>query len=335
MNFNRGLFLVGLLVALIGGGAVFAINFFFAPTTDLILAAARDLPAGTSLADLPDDALVVLPVQFPDRAARALLQGVARPEDLEALQASGAVLIQDVYQYQPLVLGAILSAENPAAGRIPRLGLDDPDLMVLFLPADSNLPQGIQPGDRVDLALAVGEIPDPMALDPEPPGSYPAPVTQHTWQELDPEALIVLLTEAGYSVQPGENSLPEPLPTLLPTRTPDPTPTPLPLREPLSKTLVSAALVVHVHRDTSLAGYAPGGDPQLIEGPVTGLDLLVPRASLEFLTMAIHSGHLQIGLLSPLAETHQGPTLGASLQDLLDRYQADRESLQPSPTPGP
>lgn len=335
MNVNRGLFVIGLLVALIGGGAVFAINFLFAPASDLILAAATDLPAGTVLAELPEEALVVVPVQFPDRAARDLLKGVARPEDLDSLQASGAVLIQDVYRYQPLVLGAIIAGDHPAAGRIPRLGLSDPEQMVLFIPASGNIPGGIQAGDRVDLAIAVGQVPDRLALEPETPAAAPEGLTRQSWEALDPQALVAVLSASGYAVQGPASGDPLLTPTALPTPTPTPhpSPTPLPLREPLSKTLVSAAEVLHVHRESSLAGYTPGGDAQLLEGPVTGLDVLVPRASLEYLTMAIHSGTLQIGLLSPLADPRDGPTLGASLQDLLDRYRADREALQPTPTP--
>jgi hypothetical protein len=337
MTFNRSLFIVGLLIALIGGGAVFAINFLFAPLPEHIVAAARDLPAGTVLAELPEDALVILPVQFSSPAARRLLQGVVGPEDLEQLRASGALLIQDVYQDQPLVQGAIVAADHPAAGRIPRLGLADPDWMILFIPATQSLPAGIRVGDRIDLALAVEQVPDPLALTQTHASApaHAAPITQSTWQELDPQALILLLTEAGYAVQPPEDVLPAAgeQPTSTPTATP--TPTPPPLREPISKLLVSGARVTHIHREQNLAGFGAAGDPELVEGAVLGLDVLVPRASLEYLTMAIHSGRLQIGLLSPLAGEQDGPTLGASLQDLLDRYQRDRELLLPSPTPQP
>jgi len=55
---------------------------------------------------------------------------------------------------------------------------------------------------------------------------------------------------------------------------------------------------------------------------------VIPREAFEFVTMAMNGGNLQIGLLSPLvSESSQGPTLGASLQDLLDLFIGDRESL--------
>lgn len=44
--------------------------------------------------------------------------------------------------------------------------------------------------------------------------------------------------------------------------------------------------------------------------------------------MAMNGGNLQIALLSPLvSESSEAPTLGASLQDLLDLFIADRETL--------
>jgi hypothetical protein len=56
--------------------------------------------------------------------------------------------------------------------------------------------------------------------------------------------------------------------------------------------------------------------------------------------MASSAGLLQVGLLSPLADVElNGPTMGATLQDLLDLFYADRLALAPTPTasltPGP
>ena len=62
--------------------------------------------------------------------------------------------------------------------------------------------------------------------------------------------------------------------------------------------------------------------------------MIIPRDAFEMITMASSAGILQIGLLSPLAEGElDGPTMGASLQDLLDLFYADREALAPPPTP--
>ena len=100
------------------------------------------------------------------------------------------------------------------------------------------------------------------------------------------------------------------------------------MREPITKLLVQGAQVIAVRRDTSLASVSSDGTASIIEGDITGLDVVIPREAFEFVTMAMNGGNLQIALLSPLvAESSEAPTLGASLQDLLDLFIADRETL--------
>jgi hypothetical protein len=100
------------------------------------------------------------------------------------------------------------------------------------------------------------------------------------------------------------------------------------LREPVTKILVRGAVVVNVRRDTSVAAVSQSGEATVVEGEITGLDVVIPREAFEFVTMAMNGGNLQIALLSPLvSEESEGPTLGASLQDLLDLFVADREAL--------
>jgi hypothetical protein len=83
-----------------------------------------------------------------------------------------------------------------------------------------------------------------------------------------------------------------------------------------------------VRQETTVAGVSQQGQPTIIEGDVTGLDVVIPREAFEFVTMALNGGNLQIALLSPLvADTTEGPSLGASLQDLLDLFISDREAL--------
>jgi hypothetical protein len=65
-----------------------------------------------------------------------------------------------------------------------------------------------------------------------------------------------------------------------------------------------------------------------MRGDLTGIDVVIPRDAFEFVTMAINSGNLQVGLLSPLVEESvDEPTLGATLQDFLDLFVSDREEL--------
>ena len=325
MTVNRTLLIVGILVALIGAVAIFLIDVTIAPPTDFIVAARENIPAGTRLSDLPDDAFLQVPVQFANRSARLMLEGVAQPADLAAMRAAGAVLVQDVYRYQPLTLGSVVSADNPAAARVVRLGLDNPELVVITIPGTTqNIPAGIQPGDRIDLAVAVTDVADALALEGDEvqqavvsPGSALSGVPN--------EALAALLEEAGYTVSaPGV----APAAGVEPTATPEPTPEGPVLREPVTKLLVRGALVVAVRQEETVAGVSQQGDPTIIMGDVTGLDVVIPRQAFEFVTMALNGGNLQIALLSPLvADSAEGPTVGASLQDLLDLFLSDREAL--------
>jgi hypothetical protein len=325
MTVNRGLLVVGILLAIVGATAVFVLNLVFAPPTDYIIAARQDIPAGTRISDLAEDAFVTVPVQFTNRSARLMLEGVAQPDDLAAMRASGAVLIQDIFRYQPLTLGSVVSADNPAAGRVMRLGLDDPNMMVISIPTqNNNVPEGIRPGDRVDLAVAVIDVNDILSLGGEQASSITA-LPGTALRGVPNEALAAVLTEAGYSVIPpsGEAVVASEV-----TSTPEPTPEGPVLREPVTKLLVRGALVVNVRYERSLAGVSQQGQATMVQGDMTGIDVVIPREAFEFVTMALNGGNLQVGVLSPLVEgASEGPTLGASLQDLLDLFVADREEL--------
>lgn len=333
MNVNRTLLIIGLVIALLGAGLVFVGNLYLSPPTDFIVAARENITAGTRLSELPEDAFVQIPVKFTNSSARLMLQGVAQPADLQAMRAAGGILIQDVYKFQPLTLGSVVSPDNPAAARVTRLGLDDPDLVVITIPGDNtNIPEGVQPGDRIDLAVAVTDVSDILELAREEKNSSSlTALPGSTLAGIPNDALAALLSEAGYTVQaPGG----EPVVTEEATPTPEPTPEGPILREPVTKLLVQGAQVVAVRRDTSLASLNPEGTGSVVEGDILGLDVAIPRAAFEFVTMAMNGGNLQIALLSPLvAESSDTPTLGASLQDLLDLFLADREALLEEPAP--
>jgi hypothetical protein len=325
MTVNRGLLILGVVIAIAGAAAVFVIDLMISPPTDFIMAARQDIPAGTRLSDLPEDAFIQVPVQFTNRTARLMLEGVAQPADLAAMRAAGAILVQDIYKYQPLTLGSVVSADNPAAARVTRLGLDNPDLVVITIPGNTqNIPAGVQPGDRIDLAVAVNDVNDILKLkEEEQAQTVVSPGSALTG--IPNEALAAVLEEAGYTVTSPEGGAPAGIKA---TPTPEPTPEGPVLREPVTKLLVRGALVVNVRQETTVAGVSQQGQPTIIEGDVTGLDVVIPREAFEFVTMALNGGNLQIALLSPLvADTTEGPSLGASLQDLLDLFISDREAL--------
>jgi hypothetical protein len=330
------LLLIGIVLALIGFGASFIINSVVTPQADTMLAARVDIPMGTMLNELPEDAFVTVPVQFPNTSARQIMNAIMRPQDLQAMRQVNGVFINDVYKYEPVLLSSIVSAENPASVRIVQLALDDPNMIIITIPANNNVPEGIRPGDRVDLAVAVNNVGKPVVIEEvqEQSSFYQ---TGSSLQGIPPEALVAVLEAAGYQISaPPGGPQGEATEIVI-----EPSATPLPnLREPIAKVLVHGAQVVSVRRDSSLAGVSAQGGTTLSVGDIIGLDLVIPREAFEFVTMAANGGVLQIGLLSPVAVGDlDEPTFGASLQDLLDLFYADREMLAtpapPTQSPGP
>jgi hypothetical protein len=328
MNINRGLFIIGIILALIGFGASFLINSIVTPRADTMIAARIDIAAGTIIGDLPDDTFVTVPIQFPNESAQQIMNAIMRPQDLSDIQRANGVFINNVYKYEPILLSSIVSAENPAAIRIVQLSLDDPDMIIITIPANNNVPEGIREGDRVDLAVAVNSVGKPVEVEKTESQSYA--YQTGTIGGIQPEALVAALEAAGYTVTaPQERTQGQATEVGA-----EPTATPLPeIREPIAKVLVHGAQVVSVRRESSLAGLTTQGETTLTLGEIIGLDLVIPRDAFEFVTMAANGGILQIGMLSPVAvEELDQPTLGASLQDLLDLFYADRERLA---TPAP
>ncbi len=324
MRARRIMLVVGVVFALIGGGAMFVVNTLFAPAPSFIVAARVDIPAGTSLTDISDQDLVTVPLQLKS-SARPLLEAVLAPEDLERLRAGRGILIRDIQKHEPLPFSAVLAGENPAAGYLARLGLNDPDLILIVIPAQGTAPESISAGDRVDLAVAVGQVPDPIVLESDEMLPPPPSINNVGLGGSLPDNVLATLVSAS--------RLPNATATETPTSTPTSTPVPE-IREPLAKVLVHGAPVVRVIRERSLASISSMGDSSCATGDIIALEVVIPRDAFEMVSMAANAGVLEVGLLSPLAgDEVDGPTMGASLQDLLDLFYADRQVLAPTAAP--
>ncbi len=322
MNVNRSLLFIGIILGLAGFVGSFLINSFLTPQTDVMVAARVDILKGTEINRLPEDAFVQVPVQFPSSSARKVMDSILKPADLDAMRRVNGVFITDVFKFEPILLSSIVSAENPAAIRINTLALSDPRMMIMTIPVSDNVPKDIRPGDRVDLAVAVTSVGETVDEDGvvSQSGNLLFPTT--SFANIPPEALVAVLEDAGYSVTGPVGG-----PAAQPTATPEVPEAPT-LREPIAKVLVHGAEIVGVQRDTSLSSVTSQGEATIALGEILALDVVIPREAFEYITMAINGGSLQVGLLSPIADdwTDQ-PTLGASLQDLLDIFREDREAL--------
>jgi len=295
---NKRLLIIGAVVALIFGGAIFALSFMNAAVPPVeILAARQDISEGTLVGDIPDEAFARIPLTGDD----ILLSSYLTETVWQQIKLAGGIVISDIYQYEAIPLSAIASNANPKVVDIPRLGLTDPNLVVVSL-TNVSVPNGIKAGDYVDLIVAVESAQEQV---------FTLVQTQN----------IETLEEAAAELAEGEVAAPTPTPT------PEPTPVVEP-EYPLAKVIVMSARVADVQRDRTVSA---SGD-RLVLGEVTGIDVVIPRQAQEFVLMADTAGNLAASMLSPMvdAETDGGPTLGAHFEDLLDLFAADRNALEES-----
>ncbi|MCK4489363.1 MAG: hypothetical protein KAU23_03835 [Anaerolineales bacterium] len=303
---NRRLLFIGAVVALIFGGAIFALSFMTGAEPPVeILAARQDISEGTLVRNIPDDLFARIPLT----GDQILLSSYLTETVWQQIKAAGGIVIRDIYQYEAIPLSAIASDGNPKVVDIPRLGLTDPNLVVVSL-TNVSVPNGIKVGDYVDLIVAVESAQEQV---------FTLVQTQN----------FETLTEAAAEVVVEEGAAPSAIATATPT--PEPTPEPTPVFEPgypLAKVIVMSARVADVQREQTISA---SGD-RLVLGEVTGIDVVIPRVAQEFVLMADTAGNLGASMLSPMvdAETDGGPTLGAHFDDLLDLFAADRNALKES-----
>ena len=291
---NKRLLIIGVVIAIAFGAAIFYMAFAMGPKAPvLVIAAKEDIHAGTRVDQIPEESLAKIALS----GDSLLLSSYLSEATWLSIQSAGGVIVRNIYQYEAIPLSSIASGGNPRVSDIPELGLTDPDLVVVSL-KNAGAPNAIRPGDRVDLVVAVVQRDERFELSP--PQIVPEVV-----EETDPDLV----------------------PTSTPQFTPTPTLTPTPTIAPdypLAKVIVQYAGVAAVQRDER----ASTGDGIAL-GEITAIDVVIPREAVEFVMMADAAGQLGLSLLSPMAEgeTDQAPTLGAHFEDLLDLFKSDRYQL--------
>jgi Flp pilus assembly protein CpaB len=291
---NRRLLIIGVVIALVFGAAIFYMAFAMGPKAPVIVLAAReDIHAGTRVDRITEESLARIPLS----GDSLLLGSYLTDTTWLSIQSAGGVIIRNIYQYEAIPLSSIASGGNPRISEIPELGLTDPNLVVVSL-KNAGVPNAIKPGDRVDLVVAVVQ-------------------RDERYQITAPQAEPEVITEAN------PDFTPTPTPKYTPTPTVTPTPTIAP-EYPLAKVIVQYAEVSAVQREERSSS---GGGIEL--GKITAIDVVIPREAVEFVMMADAAGELGLSLLSPMAEGEmdQAPTLGAHFEDLLDLFKSDRYQL--------
>jgi len=148
---NKRLLIIGAAIAIIFGGIIFFLSFTTGAEPPVeILAARQDIAEGTLVEDIPDETFARIPLSGDD----ILLSSYLTETVWQQIKLAGGIVISDIYQFEAIPLSAIASNANPKVVDIPRLGLTDPNLVVVSL-TNVSVPNGIKAGDYVDLIVAV------------------------------------------------------------------------------------------------------------------------------------------------------------------------------------
>lgn len=300
---NRPVLVMGAVIAVIAVVIYFGIGVWLMPPPTVVIATRVEIPAGTRINDLPNEIFASVSL----RGDRKLIGSFVSESDLVLIRQADGVVIQTISQFEPLRKSVIVSSANEAASRIPALKLDDPSLAIITIPA-SNAPDGIREGDKVDLILAIDDLMAPAAY-----GGLDN-VADYDFSELvDPNTGLYI---SDLEATQNADAPPTPIPTSTPA-----------YRAPLAKVIVHAGEVSHVVRERTISATSSDGGSQIVLGEILALEIIVPIESIEWISMAVEAGSLQVALLSPLIDDISGPTIGASLTDFLDAFYQDRETL--------
>jgi hypothetical protein len=303
---------IGLLAAIAAFVLLFAWGYMNTPQYSLVLSAREDIQAGTFLVDIPEKWLEEVKISGDDANISMFLTS----EEFQLLVTKGAYLTENIHQNEILRTMAVAYTGNPEQSRRAALGMTDPNLRDTILPFDY-LPTGILPGDCVDLAIVTSDIRNLSG------GSAMLPP-------------IVEYSASSPEEQPtGVNNPPATTPLVTATSLPTITPTPSILL-PLGKYVVQCARVISVIHQSEMVPQS-GGGTALITGKAIALELIIPQESAEMVAMAGQAGVLRV-FLRPLSaqDKTRNPSIGASMQDVLDLFYADRARLAkitPSATP--
>jgi hypothetical protein len=302
---KRALSISGIVLVVIAFVGIFAFGMIVSPPPNYVMVAAETIPAGTALASVPDSAFRQVSISTDATVLSTMLTGA----DLRQAQSRGGILIKTLLTGEPVLWTSIIVAGNPASGDRSVLGLMDPNLVSFVVPV-TLVPQGLGAGDYVDLTLVISDVRNNQG------SSYTAP--SYGGNTYPPT----------YGVPTGQAFTP----TLTPTATMTPTPA---FVIPLGKTILYGVEVLHVHRSQSVQTSSSASSLSMGTGEVVAIEVAIPRQSQDLMAMAISAGTIYVSQTSLTAQQlSAGPSMGASVQDIIDLFYSDREKIatQGAPT---
>ncbi len=290
---------IGVIVfALLGMAIVFAVSFMVlqrqAPEGVQVLVAAEDIAVGSSLtADM-------LRYDVINASPQTLAALVPQADEAQAL---GKVLIREVSAGQPLTWTLFGDASNPdSAGRVALTF--GPDFVAMVVPFTAlDVPDRIQPGDRVDLILSV-------------------PANLGYGRPLDPAQETAGAEASGLFTS---NVI---TPTFATA-----TPTPLaPLMNPSAKRIIANAEVLEVVREMRNQQVTTADGKTAVRevpGAIQGLVLLIPRQAAEMVQFGMDNGVLRAVVISAQALAQASgapePSLGVMWNDYVAFVETQRQ----------
>jgi len=292
-------FFVGLLLFIGSFAAIVLFGAIFNPAPYQIAVALHDLPPYTIL----EPAMVGV-----DAQTMASQVAVRLVHEAELDTYLGGMLIEPVHAGEPLRRMAIVAPDNPAARKRIALALSDPDKVAMVIPADPDIvPDSVQPGDFVNITMAVGQV---QQMDERAAGlagsatATPAPASVEEVTERA-AANVVL---------------------------------------PFAKIVLQDVLVLQVQKEKiQNPGYGAGfsdqasSEPAYIDGDLQRLVALVPADAQEMVAFAIANGALQL-TLAPHVAVHNalpGSTFGITWDDFKAFFRAEREKSIAAGQTGP
>jgi len=305
-----GTIFIGLGLALGAVVAFYVVGRVLNPPSTTVYLAAQDISQGTTLADLSDSALTAVPVQ-----GDQLLTALVTKADLSAMKAAGGAFVMTVTKGSPITLNMIASTANQAGLTTLSLANADPNLVIARLNVEGIIPDGSQVGDRVDVAVAVSSVrfDESYAIalaNLVAKAQAEADGTSATFTPNISADDLSNQTVAGGSALLNDENMQKYF-----------------FQAPIAKIIVSNAQIVNIVRNSSQevsTSQSGAASTKTVYGSIQYIDIMIPRDSFEWVAMGNAAGQLSVSLVSPMADKVAPPTIGATLQDLIDSFYSDR-----------
>lgn len=332
---NGKLTIVGIVVVVIAVVGFLAFSAVMTPAQVKVLAAASEIPSGSSLAKFPLTAFT----QVTSNSKSTVTDALVTADEYTAMLAAGGSFARTIHAGEPILKTDIISSANPSASNDTTLALSDPKMIVMHLKAKDAVSDSVSVGDRVDISVAVDTVDLNYDFESSVAGDVAKAKQFAEAQKTDPSLRLNpdgTIPDSFIWTNPSNADMAK-----------------YGINAPFAITAVHNAKVVNVTREqnssynmsSSSAGSTDSSVTQTVtDGAITSIDVMIPRDSFDLLSMANAAGALNMALVSPLADNVAPTSIGATLNDLILMYYSDRGMVDPkgniqpayvTPTPTP